>query len=55
MPEIGKAISPLDKSIPLTIIIDGIKEPRDLGDLLHSASAVRCEKIISTKGRAVEL
>ena len=51
MPAFGTALSPIENPIPLTVVLDGIQEPRELGGLLHTASTVRSEQIITTKGK----
>lgn len=53
MPEYGKALSQDKQCIPLTVVFDGIKEPRELGSLFHAASVVGCEQIVTTKGITV--
>lgn len=53
MPEYGKALSQDRQCIPLTVVFNDIKEPRELGTLFHAASVVGCERIVTTKGITV--
>lgn len=48
MPDYEEVLS--TASIPLTVVFNNVREPRELGTLLHSASAVGCQQIITLKG-----
>ena len=49
--EIKMAISekPNESSVPITVILDNVRTPDNIGALTRVAAAIGCKKIISTK------
>ncbi|OWF53888.1 Glyoxalase domain-containing protein 4 [Mizuhopecten yessoensis] len=47
MPEDGKVFLKSQTTIPLTIILDQIRTPGNMGTIIRSAAAVGCERIIA--------
>ncbi|XP_069134873.1 rRNA methyltransferase 3, mitochondrial-like [Argopecten irradians] len=49
MPEDGQVFLQPRTTIPLTIVLDQIRDPGNMGTLIRSAAAVGCERIIAMK------
>lgn len=46
---------PSDDSIPLTLILDNVREPGNLGSILRSAAGIGCERFIIIRKGCVDL
>ena len=44
-------MKPVRDSLPVTLILDQIRDPGNIGTLLRTAAAVGCEKVIAVKGK----
>ncbi|BFZ05512.1 hypothetical protein BsWGS_08551 [Bradybaena similaris] len=49
-PQQGEALSPAETTLPISLILDSMKDPGNVGTLIRTAAAVGCERIITTKG-----
>lgn len=50
MPESGECKIERTLKLPFILVLDQIKDPRNLGTIIRTAAAVGCEKILITKG-----
>lgn len=53
-PDVTKR-QPSENSIPLTFILDNVREPGNLGSILRSAAGIGCEKFIIVRKGCVDL
>ncbi|CAI9721572.1 rRNA methyltransferase 3, mitochondrial-like isoform X1 [Octopus vulgaris] len=50
MPSTGESLVTQTKTIPLTIILDNIRDSGNMGTLIRSAAAVGCSKVLASVG-----
>ena len=40
-----------DHTLPITVILDGLKDPGNAGTIIRTAAAIGCDKVIATRGK----
>jgi len=52
MPEKGHLFYTERKTIPLTLVLDNIRDPGNMGTLIRTAAAVGCQSVTTIKGKS---
>jgi tRNA G18 (ribose-2'-O)-methylase SpoU len=50
MPKKGECRFKGASSVPITLVIDQVRDPGNMGSLIRTAAAVGCERILLSKG-----
>ncbi|XP_012946066.1 rRNA methyltransferase 3, mitochondrial [Aplysia californica] len=49
-PHAGEVSVPRDQTLPITVVMDGLKDPGNAGTIIRTAAAVGCERVIAVRG-----